>query len=97
LYLFYKNIAFSVAVNFAKSGIILELMSNNYTRFFDCQILSDYRNEDEKLFLVSTYTSPMSFLSIRHIEYKHNYKCFISALSVFQEMLSDEESTEIPV
>ena len=92
------TVALSVAINFAKNGMILELENNDsyHMRFFDCSVLSDFSNEDERLFIqggfhhsqsILSYTG-LSFGSIRLLSLRQNLKLYVSVISRLQRFIS---------
>lgn len=94
----------SVAVGFGGDGIVLELVNSKsmYLTFFNCDILSSFGNEAEKLFILGGYCSSISFSdssftslafkSIRVMTLGHNYEYFVIAISCLQQMIKGEEA-----
>lgn len=87
--------AFPVAINFAETGMILELKNNKSDglTFFNC-VLSDFSDESEKLLINGGYWTgnslqftALAFSSIISLEYNLNYKHFIIAISSFQTII----------
>ena len=91
------TVAFTVAINFAKDGMVLELENNKSIamKFFDCSILSDFSNEDERLFIQGGYRcdlsdlshTALSFHSIRLLHLNHNYRIFVAVISRLQRFI----------
>lgn len=84
--------SFMVAVNFAKSGIIIELKNdlNANTFYFDCSIVSDFSNEDERLILGGHTFIP--FISIHNIASNLDFQLFIRTITCLQFMLNGKYS-----
>jgi hypothetical protein len=82
----------SVACNFAKDGIILELLNdyNLHTYYFDCKVLSNHSNESECLLIGGA--EPVSICNIRHIGLKIAYKPFIEAITILQFLIKGQYS-----
>ncbi len=84
-----------VAVNFAQTGIVLELARTTsfYLKYFSC-LMSDFEAESEHLFIQGGYWSSASgfsdtalpFHSIRSLEFGLNYKPVVQAISCFQQL-----------
>ena len=93
------TVAFTVAINFAKNGMILELENNRsgWLKFFDCSVLSEFSNEDERLFIQGGYDpsfgrlsrTGLSFHSIRLLHLNHNYKTYVSVISRLQRFIEN--------
>ena len=92
--------ALPVALNFGKRGIIIELKNTQsiLLPFLDCSVISDFSNEEERLFFQGGYQSGflsntyLSFNSIRVIHSNHSYKVYVQSitflLKVFNERLN---------
>lgn len=88
------SISKAVAVNFAKSnGIILKLNNDGYQeqfqRFFDCSFLSNYFEENERLWISAT--NPLRIVSITIIRTAKKYEAIIHALHSFDSIISGIE------
>ncbi len=89
-----------VAVNFALTGIVLELarINSNCLKYFSC-LMSDFQAESEQLFIQGGHNSSYSgfsntalpFHSIRSLEFGLNYKPVVQAISCFQQLFKPAE------
>merc|ERR1712087_472517 len=80
----------AVATNFAKrGGIILKMMnpSTSYIPHFDCSWLSNYWEEDERLWVATEQR--LQIESILIVENANNYRKFIEALYYFDDTLHE--------
>eukprot|EP01084_Bolivina_argentea_P088957 160607_1 len=87
-----------IAMNFAKrDGIIISFQNDvffegAYQRLFDCSWISHYTDENERLF-ISGYRR-LRIETIRIIESGNNYKNFVHAFNVFDQMISGVDRDE---
>eukprot|EP01084_Bolivina_argentea_P239210 402078_1 len=91
-----------IAINFAKrNGMIIQLDNQNagqctkQTRFLDCSFISNYAEENERLFMWTEY--PLKIESIRIIETAKNYQSFMHSFYVFDAMISGVSHKHIKV
>eukprot|EP01084_Bolivina_argentea_P132638 234078_1 len=89
-----------VAINFAKrKGMILTLNNEGGSNesmlltFFDCSWISQYPDEDERVFEGSSYSLKVE--TIRIVETSQNFKKIIHALYVFDSMVSGLVNNEM--
>ena len=87
-----------VALNFAQeAGVILELQENHgfdfmisttsSLRYFNCEFVSHFANEEEKLFMQPPHPlSSLQFRSIRNLSTDENYREIIGALTCFEKL-----------
>ena len=75
-----------IAINFGRKGIIVEIGcgNENFSRFFDCSVLSRYANEEERLLF--DHRDVLPFLSILRIDLGHNYRGFVKAMALLKGM-----------
>eukprot|EP01084_Bolivina_argentea_P160830 280033_1 len=94
-----------VATIFAKNdGIILNLNKydgggslSNLVRYFNCTFISQFANEDERLFIQSIpeknryrqdkYSNMLQFVSIRNMETNENYAQYIGAFTKLHQII----------
>lgn len=91
-----------IAINFAKrDGIIIQLQNQNAgdhaqrIRFFDPSFISNYSEENERLFMCSKYQ--LKLQSIRIIETATNYEIFMHSLYILDAMISAVSNKDIKV
>ena len=92
----------SVAINFAKrKGQIMELQNDTYRgqiqNMFDCSWISNYSEENERLWIGYQHMWRLRIESIRIIENNQNHKDFFNALHVFDSILSGENMRDMKV
>eukprot|EP01084_Bolivina_argentea_P293722 505236_1 len=81
----------SVATNFAKrDGIIIELQNDwhiyQYQTFFDCSWISNFKEEDERLWFGGSHMIRM--VSVRIVDTAKNYEEFFTAFHAFDYIVS---------
>ena len=90
----------AVAVNFAKSnGIILSLNNDTYAAseeiFFDCSWISNFIEESERLWIAGV--KPLRIASIVIVQSARNYAKMVTALYLFDTMISAVTLDNCPV
>ena len=84
-----------IAINFAtRDGIIMEIQNDTgwafEQRMFDCSWISNYSEENERLWVGYYNMKRLRISSIRIIETAHNHISFFTALHIFDQILSGE-------
>eukprot|EP01084_Bolivina_argentea_P312317 540706_1 len=83
-----------IACNFAdETGIIIQLQNDMYgtkrdARFFDCSFMSNYVEEDERLWISTD--RKLRIQTIKMVKSGNNYKQFFHAFYLFDALLSGE-------
>ena len=74
------------AISFASNGIVIDIQREPMSAFYwNCSWWSDF-NESERLFLGGLM--PFSFMTIRDIQNKVNYRKYIAPLTMFNHLIS---------
>eukprot|EP01084_Bolivina_argentea_P053493 98212_1 len=80
--------SFAVAVHFSKNvGMILELSAHAFLKYWNCSWLSDFGNENEKLFIGGFY--PFSFVNIIQPSKGLDHSKYASCLSIIDQLMTD--------
>ena len=89
--IFLYNKDMEIAINFGNKGIVVEVGcgQNNWSRFFDCSVLSRYTNEEERMLF--DHEQPLPFVSIFRMDLGHNYRGFVKALALLKGMCNGEQ------
>eukprot|EP01084_Bolivina_argentea_P054362 99718_1 len=86
-----------VATIFAKNdGLILELSQySQYLRYFNCSFISNFANEDERLFIQPPFAHKCSLklVGIRMMKTNENYGYFFNVLAIFHQLINNENSS----
>ena len=84
-----------VATRFAKrQGLIITIKNYEpWLHFFDCSWISNYREEDERVFVAGTH--PVQIVNIQVIETAKTYKKLCKSLYLFDQIVNGQGSADM--